>query len=480
MLFNSYTFLVFYALVFAAYVVLSRRTSAQNLLLLVSSYVFYAAWDYRFLSLILLSTVVDFWAGIRIESGRKNTRRRWLILSLVTNLGVLATFKYFGFAAQSFCQLTEMLGLGISLPIAEIILPVGISFYTFQTLSYTIDVYRGRIPACNNLLGFSVYVAFFPQLVAGPIERATHFLPQVLQQRKIRRIDLAVGTQFVLLGYFYKVVLADSVAPMVNQFYAAPERYGGSIAWLANVGFAVQIYGDFAGYSMIARGISRWMGFRLMANFRQPFLATSPRDFWTRWHRSLSQWLRRYLYFELGGSRRGFSITCRNLMVTMLLGGLWHGASWNFVLWGGFHGILLVGQHAWMSVRSTAKMSLGSHDERQTLWHMTLRVCRIMLTFVLMLIGWTLFRCESLMEIQVTLSRMFTASLADPRWVSFATPIALALAIMLVIDIGKELQKSELVFLRAPLIVRWSVYSMIVFSLLAVGFRPTGFIYFQF
>ncbi|MAI70547.1 MAG: membrane-bound O-acyltransferase family protein [Rhodopirellula sp.] len=485
MLFNSYTFLVFYAVVFVAYVVLSRKTLAQNLLLLVSSYVFYAAWDYRFLSLILLSTVVDFFAGLRIEKGTEKARKRWLIASLVINLGVLAMFKYFAFAAESFCQLTALFGVGLSVPMAEIILPVGVSFYTFQTLSYTIDVYRGRVSACTNPVGFAVYVAFFPQLVAGPIERATHFLPQVLGARKIHRVDLAIGAQFVLLGYFYKVVLADSIAPMVNQFYASPERYGGSIAWLANLGFAVQIYGDFAGYSMIARGISRWMGFRLMANFRQPFLATSPRDFWTRWHRSLSQWLRRYLYFELGGSRFGFTRTCRNLMLTMLLGGLWHGASWNFVIWGGFHGSLLVGQHAWMVVRPARATE---HSGQARLGHVhsgkwsskILQIAKILLTFALMLIGWTLFRCESLSDITVTFSLMFAAPLADPRWMSFAAPIGTAIAIMLAIDVWKEKLKSELVFLRAPVMVRWSVYSMILFSLLSVGFRPTSFIYFQF
>jgi len=485
MLFNSYTFLVFYALVYAAYVALSRKTSAQNMLLLVSSYVFYAAWDYRFLSLILLSTIVDFFAGLRIEKGTARSRRGWLISSLVVNLGVLAMFKYYDFSVESFCQLTTMFGIGLAVPMAEIILPVGISFYTFQTLSYTIDVYRGRVSACNNPLGFAVYVAFFPQLVAGPIERATHFLPQVLGSRKIRRVDLAIGAQFVLLGYFYKVVLADSIAPMVNQFYGSPERYGGSIAWLANLGFAVQIYGDFAGYSLIARGISRWMGFRLMANFRQPFLASSPRDFWTRWHRSLSQWLRRYLYFELGGSRRGFTCTCRNLMLTMLLGGLWHGASWNFVIWGGYHGILLLGQHAWMvmcSVRRTERsgqtVSDHVHSER---WSRNILQCvKILSTFVLMLIGWNLFRCDSFSGIIVTFSRMFVAPLADPRWISFAAPIATAFAIMLAIDVWKEKLKCELVFLRAPVMVRWGVYSMIVFSLLSVGFRPTSFIYFQF
>lgn len=485
MLFNSYTFLVFYAIVFVAYVLLSRKVSSQNVLLLVASYVFYAAWDYRFLSLILLSTLVDFFAGLRIENGTDRSRKRWLISSLVVNLGVLAMFKYFDFAVESFCQLTAMFGIGLSVSVAEIILPVGISFYTFQTLSYTIDVYRGRVSACTNLLGFAVYVAFFPQLVAGPIERATHFLPQVLGTRKIRRLDLAIGAQFVLLGYFYKVVLADSIAPMVNQFYASPERYGGAIAWLSNLGFAIQIYGDFAGYSMIARGISRWMGLRLMANFRQPFLATSPRDFWTRWHRSLSQWLRHYLYFELGGSRLSFIVTCRNLMLTMLLGGLWHGASWNFVIWGGFHGSLLVGQHAWMMfspARDTEHSAQlrPDHGHADNWSNRILELVKILATFVLMLIGWTLFRCESFSDINVIFSCMFATPLADTRWMAFAAPITMAFAIMLSIDIWKEKRNSELVFLRAPVMVRWSIYSMMVFSLLSVGFRQTSFIYFQF
>ncbi len=476
MLFNSYTFIGFYAVVYLAYLAMNRRLGAQNLLLLIASYVFYAAWDYRFLALIFLSTVVDYVAGRGIEKAPTDaSRKSWLIVSLVVNLGVLATFKYLGFAIASFCQLTAFLGMSLSIPIASIVLPVGISFYTFQTLSYTIDVYRGRISACRDPLGFAVYVAFFPQLVAGPIERATHFLPQVLRHRSIGRLDLAIGTQFVLLGYFYKVVLADSIAPMVDQFYASPDRYGGSIAWLASLGFAVQIYGDFAGYSLIARGISRWMGFRLMSNFRQPYLATSPRDFWSRWHRSLSMWLRRYLYFELGGSRQGFAMTCRNLMATMLLGGLWHGASWNFVFWGGFHGSLLVTQHWWIATRST-----GSKKKLSPLGMSAKRLLQTAVTFTLTLIGWTLFRGESVSKIKATLIQMFAAPLGDDRWHAFALPIVSAFLVMQSIDLWRERQQSELVLLRAPAFVRWTLYTLFLTSVIAVGFRPTTFIYFQF
>ncbi len=473
MLFNSYTFLVFFALVYVCYLVTQRHVRLQNVLLLVSSYVFYGAWDYRFLGLILLSTAVDFVAARRIEASAEAQRRRsWLAVSLIVNLGVLGTFKYLDFAIDSFCELAALFGLEISAPVAGIVLPVGISFYTFQTLGYTIDVYRRRIKACTDPLAFAVYVAFFPQLVAGPIERATHLLPQVLRPRKIRRVDLAIGTQFVILGYFYKVVLADSVAPLVDQYYAMPGRYGGSIAWLANLGFAAQIYGDFAGYTLIARGISRWMGFRLMSNFRQPYLATSPRDFWSRWHRSLSLWLRRYLYFELGGSRHGFLLTCRNLMITMLLGGLWHGASWNFVIWGGFHGSLLVAEHAWMARRSTAAL--------KTEFSVLRRCIRSGLMFVITLVGWTLFRAESVQQIAHVFTAMFSSPFADPRAAAFAAPIVMALAILLILDVWQEREESELVLLRAPEMLRWTLYTMMLLSVLAVGFRPVSFLYFQF
>jgi D-alanyl-lipoteichoic acid acyltransferase DltB (MBOAT superfamily) len=472
-LFNSYTFLVFFAIVYLCYLATQRSVRLQNALLLVASYVFYGAWDWRFLGLILLSTAVDFIAASRIEDASTSTERRtWLTVSVIANLGVLAFFKYLDFALDSFRELAGLVGLEISQRSLGIILPVGISFYTFQTLAYTIDVYRRRIPACRDPLGFALFVAFFPQLVAGPIERATHLLPQMLRPRTIRRVDMAIGLQFVVVGYFLKVVLADSVGPLVDQYYANPQRYAGSIAWIANLGFAVQIYGDFAGYTLIARGTSRWMGFRLMSNFRQPYLAISPRDFWSRWHRTLSLWLRRYLYFELGGSRFGFRKTCRNLMLTMLLGGLWHGASWNFVLWGLFHGSILVIEHAWRARSSraaeTGDVGLGR------------RCLQTVGMFVLTLFGWTLFRAESAAQIGQVLASMFSTPFMDVRTMAFAQPIALSLALILVLDVWQERSGSELVLLRAPRGVRVTIYTMMLLSVIAVGFRPVTFLYFQF
>lgn len=535
MLFNSYTFLAFYAVVYLSYLLIRHRR-AQNLLLLAASYVFYAAWDPRFLSLILLSTLVDYVAAIRIESlshvdavsssrGRMppgRSRLCWLLASLVTNLGVLAAFKYLGFASESLGEILGWVGLQASFPLMQIILPVGISFYTFQTLSYTIDVYRRRIPAERDLFDFALFVAFFPQLVAGPIERAAHFLPQIKRARQIRRTDLGIGLQFVLVGYFAKVVVADSVAPIVDQVFANPQRYSGAVVWSGAVGFAAQIYGDFLGYSLIARGISRWMGFRLVSNFRQPYLATSPRDFWHRWHRSLSFWLRRYVYFELGGSRCGALATYRNLLVTMVLGGLWHGAAWSFVLWGLYHGMLLVIEHVWRSLmprgktpypvplasgtegeeaesaakRPDSPQSKQSFPARQAAavhhrpadsaallryaFGPLVHSAKVAITFLLVLIGWVLFRCESVGEIGVVFGRMFASSDGVDEPAAYALPILAALSVLMLFDVWRERNHSQLVLLRATLAVRWSVYVFLILCIVTVGFRPAAFLYFQF
>jgi D-alanyl-lipoteichoic acid acyltransferase DltB (MBOAT superfamily) len=259
---------------------------------------------------------------------------------------------------------------------------------------------------------------------------------------------------------------------MVDQYYAMPSRYGGSIAWLANLGFAVQIYGDFAGYTLIARGISRWMGFHLMSNFRQPYLATSPRDFWSRWHRSLSLWLRRYVYFEMGGSRFGLTKTCRNLMITMLLGGLWHGASWHFVVWGGFHGLLLTAEHLWMARRRQVGRTVVRSLPR--------RCAQVGSMFLVTLIGWTLFRADSVTQIAEVTGAMFSRPFHDPRAIAFLIPILTASSLLLAMDLWQEIQGSELVWLRAPETIRWIAYTMMLFAIIAVGFRPISFIYFQF
>lgn len=342
MFFNSFEYAVFLPVVLVLYWTVLRKR--QNSLLLVASYFFYAAWDWRFLGLLMLSTIVDFCVGRTL--GTRNeaaTRKRLVGLSLAINLGVLGFFKYFNFFAESFADFMGRFGLAPDTPTLKVILPVGISFYTFQTLAYTIDVYRRKKEPEQNLLDFAVYVAFFPQLVAGPIERAQRLLPQIKTPRtSINYEQIRSGLFLILLGLVRKVVIADSLAPIVNEAFRTADSAGAVTLMVGIVAFALQIYGDFAGYSDIARGSSRLLGIELMENFNQPYLSRNITHFWRTWHISLSTWLRDYLYIPLGGNRKGVSKTYRNLMLTMLLGGLWHGAAWTFVVWGGLHGLYLV------------------------------------------------------------------------------------------------------------------------------------------
>lgn len=346
MVFNSLIFLVFFLVVYGLYRVMPHR--GQNLLLLVSSYFFYGWWDWRFLSLIFISTVVDYWAGLAIEHADENARRRKIALwiSLVSNLGILGFFKYFNFFADNLVVLLQ--GVGISSPVRHlnIILPVGISFYTFQTMSYTLDIYSRQMRPTRNFLDFAAFVSFFPQLVAGPIERASKLLPQIQTPRTITRGDMESGAWLVFWGLFKKCVVADNLAMLIDTGFGGGSATGAQ-SLLGLYAFAFQIFCDFSGYSDIARGLARWMGIELMLNFNNPYFALNPREFWARWHISLSTWLRDYLYIPLGGNLKGRRRTYVNLVLTMLLGGLWHGAAWTFVAWGAFHGALLAIYHAW-------------------------------------------------------------------------------------------------------------------------------------
>ena len=325
------------------YFLTQRYFRLQNGILLIASYVFYGFWDWRFLALLFVSTVVDYNLALLIEKSESPGERKALLAaSICVNLGILGFFKYFGFFAESFASLLNSFGFQSSTPFFNIVLPVGISFYTFQTMSYTIDVYRRKLPATRNFFDFALFVSFFPQLVAGPIERATKLLPQVLQPRKFSQSNFVEGFYLIILGLFKKVVIADNMAPIVNYIFSRDvSTLSGAEVLVGVYAFAFQIYGDFAGYTDIARGVAKWLGFDLMLNFRMPYFATSPSDFWQRWHISLSSWLRDYLYIPLGGNRQGTLLTYRNLMLTMVLGGLWHGAAWTFVAWGFFHGLIL-------------------------------------------------------------------------------------------------------------------------------------------
>lgn len=393
MLFNSSQFVAFFAIVYVLYLLFRRSVKAQNVLLLVASYVFYGSWNWRFLSLIAISTLIDYTVGLRLERATEPRARKLLLaISVIANLSILGFFKYFNFFAESAVDLLHLLGMQASYTTLHIVLPVGISFYTFQTMSYTIDVYRGELKPTRNLLDFALFVSFFPQLVAGPIERAVNLLPQVQKARSIRFEQVQAGAFLILWGYFKKMVVADNMGLIADQVFNHYTDHHGLALLVGVLAFTFQIFGDFSGYSDIARGVSKLMGFELMVNFRLPYFALNPSDFWARWHISLSSWLRDYLYIPLGGNRKGSGSTLRNLALTMLLGGLWHGASWNFVLWGGFHGAILIAYRLW-----------DKHPEHLDPWggrYSYPRVlAKMLLMFTLTVIGWILFRAHTLHQI---------------------------------------------------------------------------------
>ena len=390
MLFNSFSFVVFFAIVYSAYLLSRKNCQLQNRLLLLASYVFYGSWDWRFLSLLFVSTAFDFYIG-KLLANQKNPHKRKVLLSLsvTANLSFLGFFKYFDFFADSFARLLSTFGMEADWPTLNIILPVGISFYTFHSLSYTIDIYRGKLDPTKSFLDFALFVAYFPQLVAGPIVRASHLLPQISQPRKITSPEIHAGLFLILWGYFKKVVIADNVGLISNQVFGDYGQYQGIDIVIGTLAFAVQIYCDFSGYTDIARGLCKLMGFNLLLNFRLPYLAESPSDFWQRWHISLSSWLRDYLYIPLGGNRHGELATYRNLMITMLLGGLWHGAAWTFVIWGAYHGLLLCVYRAASNCRHGFTVPASS----------SIRALRISIMFGFTLLGWLIFRSETPQQI---------------------------------------------------------------------------------
>ena len=475
MLFNSYVFWAFFALVLLLYRGLPHR--GQNWMLLVASYIFYGAWDWRFLSLIMFSTFLDYLLAIQIGK-QKDARMRKVLLgiSCCTSLGLLGFFKYFNFFAQELTHLLAAIGLEFMGPTMDIVLPVGISFYTFQTMSYTIDVYRGRTQPVTDPVDFALYVAFFPQLVAGPIERSTDLIPQITSPRTVRASDFSEGLWLILWGLFKKVVIADNMAMIVNGLFAEnPNVLTGPECWIAVYAFALQIYGDFSGYSAMARGVARWMGFHLTSNFLFPYFSANPSEFWSRWHISLSSWLRDYLYIPLGGNRSGLLKTCRNLLLTMLLGGLWHGAAWGFVAWGLVHGLLLVGYRLgkgqlWGRHGTPVESSLG-------LWRLPLAL----IFFHLVCVGWLFFRADDIGQAGAMLVKMFTdfrgstlALFGISSIVFFGLPIML-------LEFWLFLRNDDLLPARQHWALRSVVYSHFAFMLLT--FAPSQnyeFIYFQF
>ena len=472
MLFNTLEFAVFFVLVWAVYLALSQR--AQNRWLLLASYAFYGAWDWRFLGLIALSTGVDYAIGLAL--GRNDVpraRRRLLLASLVLNLGLLGVFKYAGFFAASFAALAGAVGWQVQPWVLDVVLPVGISFYTFQTLSYTIDVYRRQLEPVRDPLDFALFVAFFPQLVAGPIERACRLLPQIAAPRRLGWEALGSGAWLVLSGLFKKVVVADNLGHLVDGVYVNPGAHGGLAVTLATWAFAWQIYCDFSGYSDMARGLARLLGFELMLNFELPYLATSPADFWRRWHISLSTWLRDYLYIPLGGNRGGGLLTLRNLALTMLLGGLWHGAAWTYVLWGAYQGALLIA-HRLLRPR-LARIAPASDTGRAAWW--TLRVA---VMFQLACLGWMIFRADSLTALGELLSRLGAGweLSAVQAWL---LPLAVLVLPLALFQLAQRWRGDLDLVLRWPVPLRALTYATLFYAIVLLG-EDFGapFLYFQF
>ncbi|MBN2561225.1 MAG: MBOAT family protein [Phycisphaerae bacterium] len=397
MLFQTPEFLILMLAVTCA-VVLVRTHMLQMVMLLLASYIFYMSWNPAFILLIIYSTLNDYIAGLGI--GRSRTHRArvaWLIMSLVTNLGILAVFKYCGFFTESVNQLLQWLGVDAALPVIALTLPVGISFFTFQSMSYTIDVFRGQIQPERSFVRFALYVAFFPQLVAGPILRSTEFLPQLHSLTTLQRENLRSGCHLFLTGLVKKVLIADQVAPLANGVFEASQGLPSPAIWLGTLAFGIQIYCDFSGYTDMARGTGRMLGFNIPINFNFPYAARSITDFWRRWHISLSTWLRDYLYIPLGGNRHGTASTYRNLLLTMGLGGLWHGAGWNFVFWGLYQGGWLALERAMGLGKGRSKGVTGASSpekgkEPSRASQRLHSLIRWLICQYLVFLGWLLFR----------------------------------------------------------------------------------------
>jgi alginate O-acetyltransferase complex protein AlgI len=474
MVFNSLHFVGFFLVVYPLYRLLPHR--AQNVLLLLASYYFYASWDWRYLSLLVGSTIVDYSVGRYLGRTRDGRRRRVaLIASLVFNLGMLGFFKYFNFFAGGLASMFAALGWRLDPITVNVILPIGISFYTFMTISYVIDVYRGEIAPTTNPMEFALFVAYFPHLVAGPILRASLLLPQIARPRVITSAQMIEGGWLIAWGVFQKMFVADNLAPLVDSVFRASAAPTGLDVLLAMVAFAFQIYGDFAGYSNIARGLSKLMGIELNVNFLFPYFVTSPQAFWRNWHISLSTWLRDYLYIPLGGSRGSTAETNRNLMITMALGGLWHGAAWTFVLWGTYQGAILViarAVSAW-SKRRGLQLPAGIGVSRVALG---------VLMFFVTCYGWLIFRAASVGQVGRFTRLLFTNLTPSPTSVSaLLVPMCFVIGPLLAVHVYQARRGSESAPLALSPALRYALYGAVMYLVLVFGdFGGSRFIYFQF
>ncbi len=478
MLFNTLDFAAFLSIVFILYWFFTKNNlKFQNLLLLVSSYFFYSCWDWRFLFLLIFSTLLDYFSGIQIEkSNNIKTRKFWFWLSIIINLGFLGVFKYFNFFTESFQTLLLTLGFQVNLWSLSVILPIGISFYTFHGLSYVIDIYKKRISAERNFIDYSVFVSYFPLLVAGPIERATHLLPQIKKKRTFNYIQAVDGLRQILWGLFKKIVIADNCAEYANQIFNDSSNLSGSTLIIGALFFTFQIYGDFSGYSDIALGVSRLLGIELLKNFSFPYFSRDIAEFWRRWHISLSSWFKDYLYIPLGGSKGGKWMQVRNTFIIFIVSGFWHGANWTFIVWGLLNAIYFLPLLLFNKNRDNLQIvafdkSLPSFKE----------FISILFTFGLTVFAWIFFRATNLQHAYSYISRIFCKkifSLPEIR----PTFLLLLLVFFIIIEwIGRKnnyaLERLGFQFNKA---FRWSLYLVLLVLLFIFGAKEQQFIYFQF
>ena len=478
MLFNSIDFALFLPIVFVLYwFVTNRNLKLQNLLIVIASYIFYGWWDTQFLSLILFSTVVDYLVGVGLLKQENQTKRKILLwISIIVNLGFLGFFKYYNFFLDNFVTAFTFLGMPIKAGMLEIILPVGISFYTFQTMSYSIDVYRRKLVPTTDFVAFSAFVSFFPQLVAGPIERATHLLPQFYRKREFNYTLAVDGLRQILWGLFKKIVIADNCAEYANMIFNHSDSHSGSTLVLGALFFTFQIYGDFSGYSDIAIGTSRLFGFDLMRNFAFPYFSRDIAEFWRRWHISLSTWFRDYLYIPLGGSQGGMNMKIRNTFIIFIVSGFWHGANWTFIVWGFLNALyflplLLANKNRNnLEVVAMGKLLPSARD-----------FFAILTTFSLTVFAWIFFRADNITHAFSYIKGIFTSSLLSVPTILPFSLFGLLAFFMTVEWVGRgEAYALEALGSRWKRSLRWGFYYVIIFLIFFFMGKEQEFIYFQF
>lgn len=478
MLFNSIAFLVFLPVVFILYWFVFKKLKCQNFFVLVASYIFYGWWDWRFLGLLFLTTFFSFLSGYEIEryKDRRNKQKLISALNIIVNLGILGFFKYFNFFADSFSQLFSFFGLSVDTVTVKVILPVGISFYTFQALSYSIDVYKGKIAAAKNLITFAAYLSFFPQLVAGPIERATNLLPQFMKERHFDYGNAVDGARQMLWGFIKKIVIADNCAVTVNQIFANWQNTDGTTLIVGAFLFTFQIYGDFSGYSDIAIGTAKLFGIRLSTNFSLPYFSRNPREFWSKWHISLTSWFTDYIYIPLGGNRKGTARTILNSAIVFMLCGLWHGANWTFVGWGLYHSILFL-----IFIALSINIKYKTIVAPGKILPSVKEFFQMLMMFCLAMLGWILFRAENIGQAFGYVGRIFSAP-------SYAAGIAVgkkSVILILVMIILEWLQRDKVHPFQFDNYIkyrwlRWCIYYAAIIAIIFLGGKNASFIYFQF